>query len=215
MLIALAAFEGPSPIATRRARPAATDEAFSGSTLHSEIPWNVRLAKVFVDQMSLDIVNLLTCDAMSASEVAQHLNTYPQAITKRFNALVGLRWVAREEQAGTQEHFYRALRPVLSSSEIVEPVEHPKRVGPCWEIYQRFVDRGVSAVNEGTFNKRSDRHLTWNILSLDEAGWEAAHRVLRDCSSEIDAIRQADALATSPPSSAFTFFLAAFQHGGR
>jgi DNA-binding HxlR family transcriptional regulator len=215
MLVALAAFEGPSPIAKQRGRSDDREKALSTSTLHSDIPWNVRLAKVFVDRMSLDIVNLLTCDVMNASEVAQRLNTYPQAITKRFNALVGLGWVAREERAGTQEHFYRALRPVLSSQAILEPIEHPKRVGRYWEIYERFVDRGVSAVTEGTLNKRPDRHLTWNVLFLDEEGLEAAQRVLRDASCEINAIRQAHALAPPPQTNPFTFFLAGLWHADR
>jgi hypothetical protein len=206
MLVASAAFEGPSRVGVQPAYPG--DRVSSGPALQSKIPWNVRLAKVFVDQMSLDIVNLLDCDAMSAPEVAQHLDTYPQAITKRFNALVQLNWIRREERLDTQEHFYRAVRPTLSSSEIFEPIHPSRRAGPSWETYRRFVDRGVSAVNEGLFNSRPDRHLTWNVLSLDEEAWNLAQQVLRSCEEEITAIRRETAASSIRRSNPFTLFLA-------
>jgi len=205
MLVALAAFEGPSQIANQQAHPEARRKALA---VHSDVPWNVRLAKVFVDQMSLDIVTLLNCDVMNASEVARRLDTYPQAITKRFNALVDLGWITRVERSDAQGHFYRALRPVLSSNEIVRPIALERRVGPVWEVYQRFVNRAVSAANEGNFNKRPDRHLTWDVLSLDEEGWEAAHRVMRDCKCKIEEIRRKGPVATARPSNPFTFFFA-------
>jgi len=47
-------------------------------------------------------------------------------------------------------------------------------------ILRTLVERARLAIEEGTFDRREDRHFTWTPLGLDEKGWKEAMGLLEE-----------------------------------
>jgi DNA-binding transcriptional ArsR family regulator len=79
--------------------------------------------------------------------------------------------VSEESVRGAVAHFYRAVeRPLASGAEWDELPQDVQNalVAHCWDVLLGDV---TTAVEKGTFDNRSDRHLTRTSLLLDSQGF--------------------------------------------
>jgi hypothetical protein len=56
--------------------------------------------------------------------------------------------------------------------------------------FRGLVARTDGAMRSGTFDKRTDRHLTWRAMNLDERGWKEMLARLEACFKDCEQIRQ-------------------------
>jgi DNA-binding transcriptional ArsR family regulator len=72
---------------------------------------------------------------------------------------------------GAMEHYYRATdRAFLDASEW-EALPGTLRPGLSASLLKTVVNDASSALVSGTFDKRTDRHLSWTPMIIDEQGW--------------------------------------------
>jgi DNA-binding transcriptional ArsR family regulator len=77
---------------------------------------------------------------------------------------------------GGIEHFYRALQPAEFDTPSWAHLPSQFKAMFTASIFPTFVDRVVRAMDAGTIDSRSDRHLTWVTVPLDEEGWSKVIR---------------------------------------
>lgn len=81
---------------------------------------------------------------------------------------------------GTNEHIYRSKMLALHTDKDFEALKLERRRQISRSTLQMLIARAEGAIYQGTFDKRTDRHLSWVPLELDEQGWEE----LRDLQAE-------------------------------
>lgn len=94
---------------------------------------------------------------------------------------------------GAVEHVYRGKSRIYLTDEEFEELSPEQRAKLSTISVQSLVARVDTAIRTKTFDARTDRHMTWRQLHLDERGWKDAMAALGACYEEIEQIRQ-DAL---------------------
>jgi DNA-binding transcriptional ArsR family regulator len=73
---------------------------------------------------------------------------------------------------GAVEHFYRAVTRTLLSDEEIASLSLDERLTYTRHILQMAVADQAIALEDGSYDRRSDRHLSRTRLIVDEEGWE-------------------------------------------
>lgn len=79
--------------------------------------------------------------------------------------------VDRRQRRGATEHIYRGRQALIFTDEEFETMPLAQRAMLSRLSMQGLIARADSAVRAGTFDARTDRHLSWTALVLDEQGW--------------------------------------------
>jgi hypothetical protein len=118
----------------------------------------------------------------SPSELAAELNeplgnvAYHVRMLERLECIELVRTTPRR---GALEHHYRAIaRPQLEDADW-EQVPDVARRSISWGRLSEIWADITAALKSGTFDQRTDRHLGWTNLSLDETGWRELNEQLR------------------------------------
>jgi hypothetical protein len=135
----------------------------------------------------------------------EHYSSYQQALSLasyHFRELQKegcLEVVESIPRRGAVEHVYRGLARVFFDDEEFERMPRATRRKLSRISLQAMIARTDRAVREDTFDARTDRHLTWMALPLDERGWEEVIDVLATTFHELTQIREdtRDRLAAS------------------
>jgi DNA-binding transcriptional ArsR family regulator len=90
---------------------------------------------------------------------------------------------------GAVEHVYRGLARVYFDDEDFERMPRTTRRQLSRICLQGVIARADRAIREDTFDARTDRHLTWMPMQLDERGWEEVIDVLATTFHELTQIR--------------------------
>jgi len=101
---------------------------------------------------------------------------------------------------GASEHVYRGRARVEFTSEEFERMSLEERTSLTKPALQGFIARTESAVATGTFDKHTNRHLSWEAMDLDEQGFAEIDDMLVEAWAKAQAIRSraADRLAKDP-----------------
>jgi hypothetical protein len=180
--VALAGFESPLWLrngSDRRGRDYAASDP-TGSTKGIETPFFFpKLAKVLADPLDLQIMDELNTREMSPKRFhAEWEGATVSSFSRRLVKLKNDGWaqLVREETGGERrgatEHFYRASGPAFVDSDSWAGVPDPLKATATWRTFEQLRERVKEALDVGTFDARTDRHLTWSLLLLDQAGWE-------------------------------------------
>ncbi|HET9197944.1 MAG TPA: winged helix-turn-helix domain-containing protein [Solirubrobacterales bacterium] len=100
---------------------------------------------------------------------------------------------------GAVEHVYRGLASIYVDDAEFEQLDRPSRVQLSRISLQGMIARADRAIAEDTFDARTDRHLTWVPMQLDERGWKEVIARLAATFAELTEIRRdaSDRLAAS------------------
>ncbi|MDQ3724580.1 MAG: hypothetical protein M3335_01605 [Actinomycetota bacterium] len=91
---------------------------------------------------------------------------------------------------GALEHIYRGKAKIFFTDAEFEKLPPGKRRQLSRISMQGLVARADRAIREDTFDARTDRHLTWMAMHLDERGWDEVISVLAATFGELTQIRQ-------------------------
>lgn len=73
---------------------------------------------------------------------------------------------------GAMEHYYRATDRAFLNAEEWASLPSSIRPGLSASLLQTVVNDASDALMAGTFDKRTDRHLSWTPMIVDEQGWD-------------------------------------------
>lgn len=144
----------------------------------SVAPALTRLSIVFADPIRLKIVRELYMREMSPTRFYEEFGgASVSRIRRHFRTLTAHGWLrlVRKESGGRRgapEHFYRAPEPAIFDLETWSQLPRSIRSAFSWRTFEQLVERVEEALEAGTFDQRSDRHLSWASIVLDQRGWE-------------------------------------------
>ena len=135
----------------------------------------------------------------------QHYNSYQQALSLasyHFRELEKegcLEVIESIPRRGAIEHVYRGLARVYINDREFEEMPRGDRRRLSRISLQGMVARADRAIQEDTFDARTDRHLTWMPMQLDERAWGEVIARLAATFAELTQIRHdaRDRLAAS------------------
>lgn len=140
----------------------------------------------------VDALAILNERTASIAEIAKIMGLPVSKLTHHIKDLhdAGCIEIARSERRrGAFEHYYRAsLRPNISDA-AWEKLSLQERLELSRLVFGAIVAEGVGAIRAGTFDSRTNRHLSWRILSLDKDGWSELVEEKAESLGEVEAIQ--------------------------
>lgn len=181
--VGLAAFESPLQTTERddwRTQSNLAVEAIDPKEgIDTTLFFPMQLAKVLADPEALQILAQLNLREMSPKQFHDEFGGGTMSsVGRRFQKLAKTGWLrmVREESGGKRrgatEHFYRAIGPAILDRDDWSELPDPLKTTLTWKTFEQFRERAKEAIGAGTLDARTDRHLTWSLLLLDQLGWE-------------------------------------------
>jgi DNA-binding transcriptional ArsR family regulator len=138
-------------------------------------PAHEKLVKGLSHPVRVECLTVLTKRVASPRELSEILEHDLSNISYHVRTLdeLGLIELVKEESIrGAVAHYYRAVeRPLISEDEWQQlPPEVRKAIAAYgWDL---LINDATEAIEKGTFDSRSDRHLSRTTLLLDSEGFE-------------------------------------------
>jgi DNA-binding transcriptional ArsR family regulator len=130
--------------------------------------------RVVAHPLRVQALSILTERPASPKELAAELGSPVGNVSYHVRELedVGMiELVDEKKRRGAVEHFYRAIaRPMLSPDEWEDLSLDDRQAFSAWTIQLLLADAS-KALAAGTFDARSDRHLSRTPLLVDAEGW--------------------------------------------
>lgn len=144
---------------------------------------NPNLVKALSHPLRMRILTRLNETVASPNELAREFNeslpllSYHVRILRDLGCIELVRTTPRR---GAIEHHYRAItRPTLDEQDW-EQLPKSVREAVSSTVLTRLIDDVHKAVRTGTFDERTDYHLSFSPLALDEQGWTEMNRRLAE-----------------------------------
>jgi hypothetical protein len=100
-----------------------------------------------------------------------------------------LQVIEENKRRGSIEHVYRGFARAYFSDVQWNELDEPERARISKTMFQGLLARVEGALRDGTFDSRTDRHLSWFAMKLDEQGWSEMSTTLAAAFGEIEQIR--------------------------
>lgn len=142
---------------------------------------NQALVKSLAHELRAEILAILNERMASPNELAKELGeglsqvSYHVKVLKDYEVI---RLVKTEPRRGAVEHYYRATSRAYLTDRDWHELPKSVRVGMSADLFQAIIDDAVAAMEEGTFDGREDRHLSWTPLMLDERAWKDLQKLI-------------------------------------
>jgi DNA-binding transcriptional ArsR family regulator len=88
--------------------------------------------------------------------------------------------VRTEPRRGSTEHYYRATKRAMLSDELVRSLSPEIQNGIAVKILNETIEDVRTSLEDGCFEAREERHLSWTPLIFDEAGWQGLAALLAE-----------------------------------
>jgi DNA-binding transcriptional ArsR family regulator len=140
-----------------------------------------RLAKALSHPMRTRILTILNEQVASPNEIAEMIGERLPNVSYHVRALHDLgciELVRTAQRRGAIEHYYRALQRPFFSDRDWKRLPRSARQAVADVILQMIWDDTSTAIKAGTFESRSDRHLSRSPLVLDQQGWGELNQLL-------------------------------------
>jgi DNA-binding transcriptional ArsR family regulator len=140
-----------------------------------------RLAKALSHPMRTRILAILNERVASPNELAELLGERLPNVSYHVRALLDLgciELVSTAQRRGAIEHYYRALTRPFFSDKDWKRLPRSGRQAVTDLTLQMVWNETSAAVKKGTFESRSDRHLSRAPMRLDEQGWKEINELL-------------------------------------
>jgi DNA-binding transcriptional ArsR family regulator len=155
-----------------------------------------RIAKALSHPMRARILGILDERVASPNEISEMIDERLPNVSYHVRALLDLgciELVDTAQRRGAIEHYYRAVvRPFFSDRDWKRLPRSGRQA--ISDAALRIIWEDVSeALSAGTFESRSDRHLSHNDIVLDDEGWQEVAKLLNGMISEVHRIEAASA----------------------
>jgi DNA-binding transcriptional ArsR family regulator len=158
---------------------------------HPAGPVDPRLAKALSHPMRTRILAILNERVASPNEIAEMIGERLPNVSYHVRALLELgtiELVSTAQRRGAIEHYYRALTRPFFSSRDWKRLPRSARQAVSDQILQMVWEDASSAIEQGVFESRPDRHLSRTPLTLDKRGWDEVNALLREAHAKAESI---------------------------
>lgn len=142
-----------------------------------------RIAKALSHPVRAHILQILNDRVASPNEIAEEIKEPLGNVSYHVRALLNLNCVELVRTAprrGAIEHYYRAVtRPFFSDRDWTKLPQSARHAISDRTLESIWSDVS-GAMADGSFEARSDRHLSRSALLLDEEAWEELNGILKD-----------------------------------
>ncbi len=153
-----------------------------------------RIAKALSHPMRARILMILNERVASPNEIAEDIDERLPNVSYHVRALVDLECielVRTAQRRGAIEHYYRAIKRPFFSDRDWKRLPRSGRQAIS-DAALKIVWEDVSeAIKAGTFESRSDRHLSHNDVTLDDEGWREVAKLLNGMITQVQRIAAA------------------------
>jgi DNA-binding transcriptional ArsR family regulator len=170
------------------------------ATVAGKTDWKARLAeeheprhhhllKAMAHPVRMRLLGILSFRHVSPAEFAREQGEPVSKVAHHFRCLEKLgciEVVHTRPVRGSTEHFYRRSETILVRDE--DLLEMPEEVSRLLvsTIVRGFLGRVTRALRSGTFTARTDAHVTWKDVKLDEQGWKEVTEILGSAYEAVD-----------------------------
>ncbi len=133
-----------------------------------------RLAKALANSQRVEILAVLSHRQISPARYAREYDCKLPSVAYHFKVLEEyecIELVETVQRRGALEHIYRCAKQPLLGDGDWKLLPLSIRGGISGAILRTLVERARLAIEDGTFDRREDRHFTWTPLALDGKGW--------------------------------------------
>lgn len=158
-------------------------------------PRHHHLLKAMAHPVRMQLLGILNYRHVSPAEFARERGEPVSKVAHHFRSLEKLGCIEvidTRPVRGSTEHFYRRSETILVRDE--DLMEMPEEVSRLLlsTIVRGFLGRVTRALRAGTLTARTDAHVTWKAVKLDEQGWNEVTEIL---GSAYEAVDEAEARA--------------------
>lgn len=127
----------------------------------------------------------------SPTEIAHRIHEHVSNVSYHVRILEELgvvELVETRQVRGAVEHIYRALaKPSLSDEEWVKLSEDERQAFSAEGVRLMFLD-AIQALGAGTFDSRTNRHMSRSLPNVDEEGWAELTELLAQTFYSVEGI---------------------------
>lgn len=155
-----------------------------------------RLIKALAHPLRAEILSLLNERVASPNELAKGLGEGLSQVSYHVKVLHEcdcIELVKTEPRRGAVEHYYRATARAFLADDDWERLPEVVRSGLRASLLRAAVEDAMAALREGTFEARTDSHLSWTPLIVDEEGWRELTALLAETLEGVLAIQSQSA----------------------
>lgn len=157
---------------------------------------NQRLVKALAHELRVEILAILNERMASPNELSKELGEGLSQVSYHVKVLRDykcIELVKTEPRRGAVEHYYRATSRAFLTDRDWQQLPDSVRPGLSADLLQIIVDDAVASLEEGTFDRRDDRHMSWTPLTVDEEGWGEMREALAETLQRVLKIQAASA----------------------
>lgn len=153
----------------------------SSESIHSASPSFAippKMAKALSNKWRCRILMELTARPMSPSQFVEEIGGSISNISRCFRELAewGYVEVIEERKGGRHgggiERIYRNTKRAYFDTKTWETLPQLIRDEVSWSFLSSYFDRVAEAVEAGTFDAETDRHLSWKPVLIDRLAWD-------------------------------------------
>lgn len=155
-----------------------------------------RLIKALCHPVREHILAVLNERIASAREIGEEIGGDVSSFyhhVEELEKLGCIERVATKRKRGAKEHFFRARRTVFFSDEAWQRMPDSVKEDVAVSSLQHLFDDVLGALSSGTFNARSDRHVSWSPGSFDAQGWNEVMNLMNRTLAQLGQIQDAAA----------------------
>jgi len=178
---------------------------------------NLRLAKALSHPLRIQILAAMNTPPrrMSPKIFSEETGTLLSNSSYHFSALrkAGfIRIVEEVKRRGSVEHIYEAQKRALAWSEESKSIPPAINNALAASALRAMFEEAGSAIDEGTFDNRPERHLSWDKMRVDDAGWTQLASLMNSTLAEAMQIEADCAVRLGEnPGFLVSYLLAAFE----
>jgi DNA-binding transcriptional ArsR family regulator len=155
-----------------------------------------RLVKALAHPLRVEILGILNERMASPNELSKELEeglsqvSYHVKVLKDFDCI---EMVKTEPRRGAVEHYYRATSRAFLGDKEWRHLPDSVKPGVSSSVVRLILDDVVGAIDEGTFDARDDRHISWTPVVVDAQGWKESVDLINDTLDRVIAIQDESA----------------------
>lgn len=142
---------------------------------------NQALVKSLAHELRAEILAILNERMASPNELAKELDeglsqvSYHVKVLKDYGVI---RLVKTEPRRGAVEHYYRATSRAYLTDRDWHELPRSVRDAMSADLFQMILDDVVASLEGEVFDERSDRHMSWTPMMVDEQGWKEINGII-------------------------------------
>jgi DNA-binding transcriptional ArsR family regulator len=142
---------------------------------------NQALVKSLAHELRAEILAILNERMASPNELAKELDeglsqvSYHVKVLKDYGVI---RLVKTEPRRGAVEHYYRATSRAYLTDRDWHELPRSVRDAMSADLFQMILDDVIASLEGEVFDERSDRHMSWTPMMVDEQGWKEINGII-------------------------------------